>query len=308
MGEDYVKPERIVARATENSEDLPMSDVPIVPPKDFDDLRDALVEKRVRLPKRLEQVARFAIAHPAEIAFGTVATIAEKAEVQPSALIRFAQALGYPGFSELQRTVFQERIREKVTSYDDRLSALRDATVPQSRTAALFGGFCEASKASIERLQETLELDLLERAAAALAKADTVYLIAQRRSYPVTAYMSYAFGKLGVKTVLIGSAAGTDPETISFAGPGDAALAISFTPYASNTLTLARLAAERGAQMVVVTDSPFSPLVAGNAIWFEVVEADFRGFRSLAAVMSLAMALTVAVADLRRPDGSPLQK
>lgn len=278
-----------------------MSSADVLPPRDFDDLRDALVERRVKLPKRLEQVARFAIAHPEEIAFGTVATIAEKAQVQPSALIRFAQALGYPGFSDLQRTVFQSRLRERVTSYDERLSALRDATGPQSRTASLFDGFCEAASSSIERLRTALDLETLERAAEALAKAETIYLIAQRRSYPVSAYMSYAFGKLGVKSVLIGSNVGTDQETIAFAGPKDAALAISFTPYASSTVTLARIAAERGAQMVVVTDSPFSPLVADEAIWFEVVEADFRGFRSLAAVMSLAMTLTVAVADLRRP-------
>jgi DNA-binding MurR/RpiR family transcriptional regulator len=275
---------------------------PPPPPKDFDDLRDALVERRVKLPKRLEQVARFAIAHPEEIAFGTVASIAEKAEVQPSALVRFAQALGYPGFSDLQRTVFQGRLREKVTSYDERLAALRVSTGPSNRTAALFGGFCTAATASIERLRESLDLDTLEEAARVLARAETIYLIAQRRSYPVTAYMSYAFAKLGVKTVLIGSGLGTDPETIGFAGPRDAAIAISFTPYAATTIALARAAADRGAKMVVVTDSPFSPLIADSAIWFEVVEADFRGFRSLAAAMSLAMTLTVAVADLRRSE------
>lgn len=272
------------------------------PPRDFDELRDALVRRRVKLPKRLAQVARFAVAHPEEVAFGTVASIAEKAEVQPSTLIRFAQALGFPGFSELQRTIFQGRIREQVSSYDDRLSALRDTADAPSRSAVLFSGFCEASRASVARLQDGLDLTLVEAAAETLARAETIYLIAQRRSYPVTAYMSYAFGKLGVRTVLLGSAAGTDAETIAFATPADAAIAISFTPYASATVDLARQAALRGAGLVVVTDSPFSPLISSGALWFEVVEADFRGFRSLAATMALAMTLTVAVADLRRPD------
>ena len=285
-----------------------MSTPTVVPPRDFDDLKEALLDKRIKLPKRLEQVARFAISYPEEIAFGTVATIAEKAAVQPSALIRFAQALGYPGFSDLQRTVFQNRIREKVTSYDERLLSLRHATGTQSRTEALFDGFCEASKASIERLRDGLDMATLERAAETLARAETIYLIAQRRSFPVTAYMSYAFGKLGVRSLLIGSAAGTDAETISFAGPKDAALAISFTPYASDTLSLARIAGERGTPTVIITDSPFSPLVTGSAIWLEILEADFRGFRSISATMSLAMTLTVAVADLRRQSGSTDEK
>jgi len=51
---------------------------------------------------------------------------------------------------------------------------------------------------------------------------------------------------------------------------------------------------------VVITDSPFSPLVPRDGVWFEVVEADFDGFRSLSATMALAMTLTVAIADARR--------
>jgi len=35
-------------------------------------------------------------------------------------------------------------------------------------------------------------------------------------------------------------------------------------------------------------------------VWFEVVENDFEGFRSLAATMTLATALAVAVAERRR--------
>jgi DNA-binding MurR/RpiR family transcriptional regulator len=272
------------------------------PPRDFEDLRAALIERRFKLPKRLEQVARFALAYPDEIAFGTVASIADKAGVQPSALVRFAQAVGYPGFTDIQRTVFQGHLRGRVTSYEERLAALADAPDTANRAAALFDGFCAASSASIDRLREALSSETLDRAARVLAEADTLYLIAQRRSYPVTAYMHYAFSKLGVRTVLIGSHVGTDLETIGFAGPRDAAIAVSFTPYASATVSLAKAAAARGARMVVITDSPFSPLITEEALTLEVVEADFRGFRSLAATLSLAMTLTVAVADWRRQE------
>ena len=271
------------------------------PPRDFRSLRDLIVERRPALPKRLAQVAAFAMSEPDEIAFGTAASIAEKAAVQPSTLVRFAQAFGYQGFSELQ-SVFRERLRDRVSSYDDRLRALRTETEPSSRSEALFDGFCAAAAQSIGALHGRVDPAAIDTAARRLAAADTIYLIAQRRSYPVTAYLSYAFGKLGVKTVLIGSPAGTDAETVAFAGERDAALAISFTPYASATLSLARQAAERGAPLVVITDSPFSPLVPDSAAWFEVVEADFAGFRSMAATLALAMTLAVAVAEIRAAD------
>jgi DNA-binding MurR/RpiR family transcriptional regulator len=49
----------------------------IAPPKDFDALRAAILERRSTLPKRLMQVAAYALDNPDEIAFRTAASIAE---------------------------------------------------------------------------------------------------------------------------------------------------------------------------------------------------------------------------------------
>ena len=133
-----------------------------------------------------------------------------------------------------------------------------------------------------------------------LVPADTIYLIGQRRSFPVTAYLNYTFGKLRVKNVLIGSAPGTDPETLSFATSADAAIAVSFTPYASATVDHAQRIAACGVPLVVITDSPFSPLLSSAAAWFEVVEDNFEGFRPLSATLALSMALAISVAERRR--------
>jgi DNA-binding MurR/RpiR family transcriptional regulator len=40
--------------------------------------------------------------------------------------------------------------------------------------------------------------------------------------------------------------------------------------------------------------------VFNASVWFEIVESDFEGFRSLAATMTLATALAIAVAERRR--------
>jgi DNA-binding MurR/RpiR family transcriptional regulator len=52
--------------------------------------------------------------------------------------------------------------------------------------------------------------------------------------------------------------------------------------------------------VVSLTDSAFSPLAECSTEWFEVVEADHAGFRSLSASMAFAMALTVGIAEERR--------
>ena len=87
---------------------------------------------------------------------------------------------------------------------------------------------------------------------------------------------------------------------ISFATPRDAAIIISFSPYAPATIEDARGLAERGVPLVAITDSAFSPLASFAKLWFEVAEADFGGFRTLASTMALSMALAVGVGEARR--------
>ncbi len=82
-------------------------------------------------------------------------------------------------------------------------------------------------------------------------------------------------------------------------GQGDAALVVSFANYAAETVALAGRAREQGVKLVALTDSVFSPVAAAADVMIEVSEANFEGFRSLAASMALAMALAVAVAGRR---------
>lgn len=268
-------------------------------PRDFETLRAAIMERREALPKRLAQVAIYALESPDEIAFGTAASIAQAADVQPSTLVRFAQAFGYQGFSELQ-DVFRARLRERVPSYDERLARMRQHGIPTSKSSVVLDGFLEAAQRSVAELREKIRPDALERAVDVLAAADTIYLIGLRRSFPITSYLAYAMGKLSVRNILIDAVAGMGAEQAGFITPRDAVLAVSFTPYASETVTLTNAARARGARIVSITDSVFSPIAAQAEVMLEIVEANFEGFRSMTATMALAMSLAVAVAGKRR--------
>lgn len=278
----------------------------IDPPRDYESLRAMIIARRQTFPRRLAQVAAHLLDRPDELAFGTAASVAAAASVQPSTLVRFAKYLGFDGFSDLQR-VFRERLKERNDTYEARLAALRAEAAAETGGATIFDGFLSAANRSILSLSERIDQKSIERAVAILAGAESIFLIAQRRSYPISTYMAYAFGKLKVRSVLIGSPAGIDPETLGLSGARDAAIAVSFSPYASSTIEHARTLSEAGVPVIAITDSAFSPLAECATEWFEVAEADFAGFRSLSATMAFAMALTVAVAE-RRHDALPPQR
>ena len=77
---------------------------------DYDHLRNELVGNFSNLSRRLQQITRYAVGNPNEIALET------RADVPPSSLIRFAKSFGFNGFRKMQK-VFQQGL---VKSSSDR--------------------------------------------------------------------------------------------------------------------------------------------------------------------------------------------
>ncbi|MCC0029327.1 MAG: MurR/RpiR family transcriptional regulator [Brucellaceae bacterium] len=268
-------------------------------PRDFDGLRETIAAGQKNLPKRLAQAAQFALSHPDDIALGTAASVAAAAGVQPSTLVRLARHLGYDGFSDFQ-SVFRDRLKARASTYEERLQAIEAGGAGPSYESALLNGFVTAARRSIDGLAATINEADFARSISILSNAETIYLLARRRAYPLAAHMGYAFGKLKIRATMIDAPNGTDAETVALAGPRDAAVICSFSPYAPETIELARILAANEVPIVAITDSALSPLAALATHWLEVSENDFAGFRSLSASMALVMALPVAVAERRR--------
>ena len=263
------------------------------PPSTFAELKTYLAEHGDKLPKRLRQVATAVVTQPDDIAFSTAAESAERIGVQPSTLVRFAQAIGYSGFSDLQ-AIFRSRLKERFPDYRERLAAVKG-----EGPMALFEGFAKAATVSFDRARSSLDPALVQNAANQLSKAETIYILAGRRAFPLAAYAAYACGKLGLRSILIDQLGGLGPEQAAGAGKKDVMLAISFSPYAPETIAITTTAHQRGVPVVAITDSPFSPLVPQSSIWLEMAEADYGAFRSLAATLALVMTLLVATAESR---------
>jgi DNA-binding MurR/RpiR family transcriptional regulator len=279
---------------------MPSADLVLPPaPRSFASLRELLAERQASLPKRLAQVAKFTLDRPDEMALGTVAELAAAAGVQPSALVRFAQTLGYSGFSDLQQ-VLRARLRERWPDYQERLAKLKDETGQSTDSAPTLSRLVETSVLSLTRLSGSVSPAAFESAAATLAGARMIYLLGQRRTFPVSAYLSYMLGNLDLPHMLLDNVGGMADVQARSAGPQDALLAISFTPYAPATVQIATQAAERGVPIVAITDSSFSPIASIAASWLEVVESDLGAFRTLSASMAVAMSVAIATAERRQ--------
>lgn len=89
------------------------------------ELQQQIRDRYDSLSKRLQQVSRYVLDNTNSVAFDTVAVIAERADVPPSTLIRFANAFDFTGFNEMKQ-LFRMNLVEETTSYSDRAAVQRD--------------------------------------------------------------------------------------------------------------------------------------------------------------------------------------
>ena len=270
------------------------SSVPREPPETVDAFRERLLLLNGQLPRRLQQCADYLARHLDSIALSTVAQVAQGAGVPPSAVMRFCQIMGFTGFAEMQR-LFRSALSRAAPDYATRLANLKAGGAGQP--AALVAEFVEAGRQSMEALARDLNETALNQAVDTLSRARTIHLAGFRRSFPVASYLAYVFDKLGVPAVLHDGVAGLGHR--SALQPGDALLAITFAPYSEETLALAAFARDRGLPVVALTDPPASGLSGVADTILTVTEIDFGAFRSLSAVIALALSLAVAVAARR---------
>jgi DNA-binding MurR/RpiR family transcriptional regulator len=261
----------------------------------YDDLQAEIGRRFPALSRQLQRIARFALERPQEVALDTVASAARKADVQPSAMVRFAQALGYDGYSDMQR-IFRDRLVERSGTYRERIASLRrDRKPADARPQAVLHEFVSDSIANLSHLEEHIAPERLAAAVDLLAGAGRIHVLAQRRAFPVACYLAYALGQLELAVSLLDGVGGMVREQSRAIRPGEALLAVSFRNYSPEVIELAADAFRRGVHVIVITDSAVSPLARSATVAFDLGDASDRPFRSLVEPLCLAQALVVSV-------------
>jgi DNA-binding MurR/RpiR family transcriptional regulator len=137
---------------------------------------------------------------------------------------------------------------------------------------------------------------VLAAAVALVGQADVVYVIGFRRAFPVSSYLAYSLQQAGKRVAFVDGIAGLARQQIQAIGPKDLLIAVSYQPYADETVQAVETAAASGGKVLAISDSLVSPIAKPATLTLQVRESDVRGFRSLSASMCLAQALVIGFA------------
>jgi DNA-binding MurR/RpiR family transcriptional regulator len=257
----------------------------------YDELARHITKTYPELPDRLQGIARFALGNPDAMALSTVAEIAREAGVPPSAVIRFANALGYSGFTELSR-IYRERLVARSATYRERIEQLRRTGGDQGH---VLPQLVDSSIRELERLREHLDPRRLRAAADIVLEADAVFLLAQRRAFPVASYLAYGLAQLEFRALLLDSVGGMLRQQVGMIRRDNVLIAASFRSYTQEVVDAAETAHKQGAAVIAITDQPVSPLARFARVMLLVGDDPTVQFRSLVAPLCAAQALVMAL-------------
>ncbi len=252
------------------------------------DLLQRIHQEYPKMSKGQKQIAAYILESYDKAAFITASKMGQNVGVSESTVVRFAYAMGYEGYPELQKSL-QELIRNKLTSVQ-RMALSADILEEDVLRSVL--------KADIANLRATIELidqEGFHRVIDRLRAARRVYVVGMRSSAALAQFLVYYLGFVLADVRQVGDGPGDVFERMIGIQKGDVVIGISFPRYSSDAVEALHFAREEGAFTIALTDGMISPLV-GVADECLIARSDMASFAdSLVAPLSLINAIIFAV-------------
>ncbi|MET3581353.1 DNA-binding MurR/RpiR family transcriptional regulator [Mesorhizobium robiniae] len=230
------------------------------------------------LPVQLRAAARFVLAHPKDVALKTMREQASLAGVSHSTMVRFAEWLGFDGYTEL-KTIFAAWLRQNA-------KAPEQISYPSEPVSTDCGNTTDWLRRQVARLGAQPNIERNVRAAEILAGAQRVISVGiGPQQLAVASHFVEVLRSLGRTAFVFDAAQPLVVHALKDVGPRDAILAIGMEPCIKQTLAVARYAKRRGVQIVAIVDQRQSPIEQYAQAVIVIAQAENR-VPSLAPVIA----------------------
>jgi len=257
-------------------------------PEQRSTLDDRLAARSAELTPAERRVAEVVAAHRELVAFGTVAELARRAGASGASVIRLSDRLGYRGFRAMQ-----DAVRSELTT---QLRPAREK-IRRPIPGDLIASVGDSAAESVRRTFDQIDPLQLERVAELIAqRRRRVLVVAGDAGAGIGRQVVTHLSMLrdGVESVAGGSVAAG--RQLAGTRQGDVLLCIDLPRHDRDVVRVAELARMRAAAVVVIVDSPLSPLAEGAEAVFPVESHDVGPFDSYVGVLALSEALVAATA------------
>ncbi len=208
-------------------------------------------------------IAEFLLADPAQASFESAESLARKVGVSKAAVVRFGARLGLGGFGGL-RDALVDAARAQLDG--DRAEAAPGAPA-QEGAETLAERLRVAATADLARAVEATGAAAIDRAASILDSGEGwIHVFGQRKSATLAEYAYFLLNPMLPNVARVESGESALADHLLDIGPEDRLVAFTFQRYAKLTSEVLDYFHERGAPVVLVTDSAAAPGAASAEV------------------------------------------
>ena len=254
--------------------------------------------QNMSLSKTDTKIAAYVCDHLDTIGLQTSTAMAEKIGVSDTSVVRFVRKLGFKGYIDF-RSAMKERILKKTKQERQGLSPMEKYAKSKEllKRDSLISDVSSYTLDNLEKSFFALDSSTLEQVVDILMKSDRKYIAGFRGTACCAQYMSSKLLFLTPNVMLITHADATAAERLIDITERDCLFLYSFPLHSEITKTLMDIARENKAQIILMTDSPTSPL-ANKADIVITARVDGLGFtNSYVAPLSLSELIILAVSS-----------
>lgn len=261
--------------------------------KPISSLDERITELHNKLSPKHKRLARFVLDNKYFMSFASASQAGKKTGTSAATVVRFAQTLGYEGYSELQAAIRAE-LPSYLTAVERIQARLEEAPPPDNIIHKVF--YTDIS--NIERTANNLDELKLEGAIKTIIAAKRILVVGSGLSASPALFLAHSLKIMGFDArASLNEGLSLAADTAQFSN-GSLIIAIDLWRYVRSTIGAVANAKKQGARSIAITDSIVSPLARMADFAFEVATDGVSYSLSTTGVMSLLNVLVAAISNL----------
>lgn len=259
----------------------------------YSEIKNKIQKNYENLPRNQKRIADFFIDNFDRIPFLNVQDISQATESSVASVVRFAQRIGFSGFSEMR---------------DDIANTLQDH-LENNEIFPLIENFEEDSltyvaNQDVKNINESLTLvdrQNFSQAVDLFLAAKRVYTGGLGISYLLAQILAYQLTQVGIDAHSFRKGSASFAEQALYLNDTDLVAAFSFPPYSSETIDLVKSVRDKGIQVVSITNRYASPITLHSTVSLVVKSENLLYTNSFAAISVLINAIATECALRDKP-------
>ncbi len=253
------------------------------------DIMMKLEQSLPNMTKSQKRVINFILENPVRAAMATINQLSAKSGVSTATIVRTTIALGYTSYSDFQRKLQSHLMLYAVPIR--RIETLSEGN--DSEKAYTVNTILQQQIDNLVKTSAQITEQQVDDSVAILEKASHIYIIAERNCRVTAYYLYHNLNRITDRVDLLTYYDFNLPEHLHRIKPGDAVIAICMPRYAARIVNATRIAKERGASVISITDAETSPLAEYSDCLFSVRQQSFGLHNSQISSLLIAEILII---------------